>query len=344
MHISIDQILLAPNEILRTYAAELGISLNPNQLKVNAIINPKALERYQQLWMPSSRMVHYSQSVNLINIAKSNSIWLHNIENMEDKTEMKYGYEPLQKFINSNKAIKLWNFFDNKCNGLSEKIKYHINGHGHSLLNNTYIFCICEFDPQVPVGTVEMWKEYARLKEGDGVSVKINPIPMRQISDAVGANSYPVIYEDKDALFTLLEDTSERILDNNKLFLELSEEEIFSFMWSVVEQFVYGSKDPFFKNEKEWRVVYNPIVRGENQIMKAVDENSGKDKPKNFALPLQDVPGLTGLTIKDFLSEVLIPDGKNAMEIKSNLEQTNQDLQLGLSDSSIKIIDLPISY
>jgi hypothetical protein len=332
----LDQILQLPDSTIAPFLTKIGLS--PREFRLNAHFSRIQTEKFLDIWNnPSIRMMHFTKHQNLINIAKEKSIWLNNSRNTNDKFEMKYGMKALEQLLSTETSDRLWSVFDDFHTGVSDKIKNYIEGHKGSFIDSTYIFCLSQKHDDAPNGTFNMYRSYdAEL------AVEINPKPMGMVSSALGANTYPVIYKPENKLLDMINEIANRIIKYPEILEGLSEEEIIGYMWCVIEQTVYGTKDPYFSAEAEWRIVYTPALRDNSKMVHISQNKTGTDFDA-FALPLQDYPeeGVLGLEIPKLVERVILKMSDEAELIRSKILSANTEYNLGLNPSICEIIDLP---
>jgi hypothetical protein len=331
---SFDEFINLPDSTKNFLLSNVG--LTSREFNLSAHFSREQTAKFYKIWTdPTIRMMHYTGEEKLINIAEGRSIWLKNARKMNDPYEMKFGMEGLQEFLASDLAELLWGLLDDYCQNVSDEIKHYIGGHYESLVDDTYIFCLTEVNPLAPDGKYNLYENYGE------VAVVIDPKPMGMISNLLGANSYPVIYRHKSQVLPMINGIIQRIVDQPEMLEGLSREEIIGYMWSVIEQVVYGTKVSTAVDDEEWRIVFTPKVR-KTSVMEYLSTDETKTDFDVYALPLRDYPdqGVTGLDIDKLVKRIIIQKGDGSPKIRANITDAMSRLDLGLDPAIVEEIEI----
>ena len=231
--------------------------------------------------------VHYTSSGNLLNVIRGKQFWMRNASIMNDYSEIQYGIELLATCYrgdpgNRLKGILRKNFGSNE---IAEKLEHYYNGWLKSHMDETYIVSICEHDQtEDNYGRLSMWRAYA---PNSGVALVLNGSVFTKPSDALGANTYPVLYADQkkfnsifDQLVTGLEEIAPSFEEGN-----ITDSDVLAELLSAFREFIVTTKHPGFSEEREWRVIYNPQYQHSRYITESI-ECVGSVPQKIQSIPL----------------------------------------------------------
>ncbi|MDA3912019.1 MAG: DUF2971 domain-containing protein [Bacteroidales bacterium] len=149
-----------------------------------------------------------------------------------------------------------------------------------------------------------MWRAYG----GDrSVALILNPGPFFRDSDAFQAYTYPVIYNDSETFTNALLKIAKNIDKNSVFISSYGEKQIMDMLFHSFRTYALCVKHPGFKEEREWRIIYNPKLAASPNVKMEVLSVNGV--PQNIAkIPLKDIPGenFYGATIPQFLEQIII--------------------------------------
>lgn len=149
-----------------------------------------------------------------------------------------------------------------------------------------------------------MWRAYGGK---NSVALVIKNTPFLSQSDTLGPSTYPVDYLDTADIENQLCDLQVRMTARSELILHLGKQEVFKWIFEVFKNFVLCVKHPGFKEEREWRVIYNPVYAESEHIKSSIEVIAGVPQ-KIYKIPLKNIAeaSFTGASIPDFIDRIII--------------------------------------
>lgn len=280
-------------------------------LQLESIFMSHTVFKRNELCKNKHRFVHYTSAENAINIIKNKQFWLRNAKCMNDYNEIEHGHSMLlQYFQDSEKntnRIKFIEVFDSVEVGLALKIFYKFDEWWNRVNYNTYIGSISEhMETESSYGRLSMWRAYGKNSAKAALVLNI-PLEPENAINLENTFLVPVAYFDQaelEAHLNYIASSVESSLDFLRS-VEASELENMLFLTLVILSVTLKHKG--FSEEKEWRIVYLPLLYENPTIQDSVESISGIPQ-KVCKITLEDSieRGVSGLAINTLVSEILI--------------------------------------
>jgi hypothetical protein len=255
-------------------------------------------------------LFHYTELNGFLGIFTTKSLWASNAFFLNDFSEIEYGlkisHNFFEIFYSSIKSEKIKEIMKGFYDNYSEVV----------LDSNLFLVSFCENGD-----LLSQWRGYAQNTEG--VSLRFNS---RVIRTLPYVNLHKVIYEEEIqskiiiCLFELLRVIMDYAERNGKSFL------FYFNLW--VTKFVailLTFKDISFSEEKEWRLIYNHDVKGNNKIIEYRAKN-------NYILPYVKIENLSLINL---ISQIIIGPSTNnkvfGKSISYFLKMHNYDINVEYS-------------
>lgn len=231
---------------------------------INILFNENRI-RSERVVKNNTLFVHYTKADVAMNILQKKKIWFRQPAFMNDRNELLYGVDCLRDaYIKTNFDKLLNSLLGEDFNDFFDVFEQNVRG----MMSDIYVFCVSEHDPNEDIlGRLSMWRAYG----GDvGVAIVLNNSPLlSEESDGLKTIVFPVEYFEKGHAQSYLLDIKSKIASININKLEHSDKRIFCNI--LMHKFIYsviGMKHIGFREEREWRAVYSPMLWGDSDFMK----------------------------------------------------------------------------
>jgi hypothetical protein len=314
-----------------------------DDLRALELFYPHAYKRTMDALQQQIRFVHYSSAESAMKMLANGEVWMRKASAMNDFREIDYGKECLIKAYKSEAGQRFKATLNEMFPGFTDTLEERFNGWYPHFESSTYLTCISEHDPSEDlIGRLSMWRAYGGAT---GVAVVLRGAPFLIPTDALKAYTSPVAYLTVDQFQVEFEQMTKGITDNTAFVKGRGESNV---LGSVFDAFRYATvctKHPGFREEREWRVAYNPKWEQSSRIVQAVETIRGVPQIVQ-KIPLVDVPdeGLVGISVPDLVERVIIGPTNFPWEIR---EATIEMLSAcGVKDAADKVIvsDIPLRH
>lgn len=280
--------------------------MNDQHLKALRIFSPYYLEKAGNIDSENLRFIQYTSAEAAMGIIRNNEVWLRNAQCMNDYSEVEHGLNCLITAFKSEEKGKAFQALLNSIfPGVIDEFTEIFNSWLPSFRLSTYIACVSEHPPEEDkYGRLSMWRAYG----GDRpVALVLNKEPFLADTDVFHAYSNPVAYLDPEEFSEEFHKLSLRIENEINFIKELGKDSVVGYLFDIFKNIVLCVKHPGFKEEKEWRVVYNPDHRRSQHVSSEIIAIGGVPQEVH-KIPLQDIPdgGFYGATIPDFIHKIII--------------------------------------
>ena len=288
------------------------------------IFHPDLLTKSEELNASKYKLVHYTSAQAVLSILKKKEIWLRNTRCMNDLSEVEHGFNCLSNALKADTGkLPLKTFLDARFPGLFSDLVGRFDSWLPKFRSATYIACVSEHYADEDVyGRLSMWRAYGGATP---VAVIVNPGVFASESDALKAYSYPVRYLDLDGFSSQVLELENRMAAHETFIQSLPRESVVGWLFQVFQRIIMTTKHPGFREEKEWRVVYNPSFQKSDYIREEIEIINGVPQLV-CKLPLCNMPdqGLVGLEFDELIDRIIIgpcdQQGVIAAAIRSSLE------------------------
>jgi hypothetical protein len=102
----------------------------------------------------------------------------------------------------------------------------------------------------------------------------------------------------------------------------LGKQPVFNWIFEVFKNIVFCVKHPGFKEEREWRVIYNPVYSKSEHIKSSIEVIAGIPQ-KVYKIPLKDIPdaNFAGASIPDFIDRIIIGPNEHQTVLKNAFKE-----------------------
>lgn len=294
---------------------------------------------------------HYTSADTLMHIldggTESNppKIWMRNARVMNDVDEVRHGYRRIEASLNRDDRNKrLVEALESVNLEATQEALYIFRTHFENHLDQTYITCMTTHDElENKIGRLSMWRAYG--KDSIGVAVVLNKTPFLTPSDVLGAYTSPVAYHTDEELDRDIDQVIQNVNENRDWLKSIDPEFVKGNIFGMFSFGVTCLKHPGFREEKEWRIIFNPKMR-DNGTIPHIRQTVGGAPQKIYTLQMKDVhkggESLTGISPDALIKRVII--GPSQMQATVREAIVDALTQAGVSEADKKVLcsDIPL--
>lgn len=229
-------------------------------------ILPDVYDRLEYL-RENNSLIHYTSADAAKSIIENKEIWLRNTRCMNDYSEIKHGLDLIQKSLEHLRQTRT------EADHLHNILESNLIELSNSLIKDTYIFCLSEHNPEEnDYGRLSMWRSYGTSKPLAIIFKKELPSKLPTNENYRSIYLLPVEYRNFTSCNNLLENRITELATNLKDLknlisngIQIHFDKLFS---SLILVTAISTKHIGFKEEKEWRLVFNPNLIKESDSLK----------------------------------------------------------------------------
>ena len=219
-------------------------------------------------------LYHYCSVETMLKILQNYCLWLSDVERTNDKSELKYFAEQMEKMLFNIIESYRGKVNDELLNLVKEVLKKSIRSiylDSAYIVRNTKNYCCC-FSESADL--LSQWRAYGN--DGQGVAIGFNAKLLSKIDDMYSYDFVKVIYNQKN----VFKNIQEYMEENLKYIIEnITENELnpADIMFNLAPIMVpilqerFAFKHPKFNEEREWRIFRKQVGN--------FNEDSGKNDP-----------------------------------------------------------------
>jgi hypothetical protein len=255
------------------------------------------------------RFVHYTSAEAALKIISQKRIWMRSTACMTDYMEVQHGFTILNRFFSDKgNETQFINAVNNVAQGAAEEAMANFNKwwQARIIQFQTYIFSVSEHDDREDNhGRLSMWRASGNNKSRVAIVFKIP-----RASEAVAAlaiNFGPVAYLTDDEMNKLVPDVIENIGKNEVFLKAIPRQEIVNWIFHMLLWSATCIKHAGFHEEREWRVVYSPLIF-KSQLVTTTTETIGGVPQIVFNIPIDRTvnPKLEDIDISKIFDRLII--------------------------------------
>ncbi|WP_080697278.1 DUF2971 domain-containing protein [Brucella intermedia] len=296
---------------------------------------------------------HYTSAATLLDILRGATddnppkIWMRNARVMNDVDEIYHGYDRIEAALregdrNDRLKAALESINPDATNEALTTFRSHLDNH----LAHTYIACMTAHDElENKIGRLSMWRAYGQ--NTIGVAVILNKAPFFTPSDVLAAYTSPVAYHTDEELGREIDQIIQNVETNRNWLKSIDPEMIGFYIFNMFSFGVTCLKHPGFREEKEWRIIFNPKMRDKGTIP-SITQSVGGAPQKIYTLPMRDVhldgDSLTGISPDALIKRVIIGPSQVQGTVREAIVEalaqagvTNADKRVFLSNIPLRV-------
>jgi hypothetical protein len=315
--------------------------VKPEQRQLSQIFYPLAWEKIGRIVDGTpQRFVHYTSAEAAMSILKNKEVWLRKASMMNDFGEITYGIKTLV-FAYEKESKPLKELIDHLFPGLSGEVEALFNSWEQSFREDTFITCMSEHEnSEDGLGRLSMWRAYGGTAS---VALVFNPNVFVSNSGILGATTSPVAYLTKEKMGKQIIAFTQNIERNGDVLSSLSRDDIRGHLFNVLRLAAICTKHPGFKEEREWRVVYNPKLQASDRVKREIVSIGGIPQPI-CKIPLKDDldSGLIGAEIPKLIDRIIIGPSKHPLELRDTFVELLGAARMLDANQRVWVSDIPL--
>ena len=320
-----------------------------------AAFHPETVRQVGRVRQQNIRFVHYTSAESGIAILRSKRMLLRNSTLLNDFSEVQHGMNCLSYAWHSAQGTRLKAILQSVQPDLPEVLQNNFDGMFMDFRTETYLISVSEHgDPsgdqfEDAFGRLSMWRAYAGK---NGIAFVFHNTPFVTESNVLDAFTSPVVYATPETFmphFTELVDGIEAIRDVITPWggAWLHENLVNAFRFAI-----QSTKHPAFREEREWRVIYNPThlkkdpAEWAKQLEKVPTEimTLAGVPQRVFAIPFKSYPeeGFVGATIPELVDRVLIGPSADAYAIARAFIAELNECGVADAEKRVMVTNIPL--
>lgn len=313
---------------------------DPIVVRLLSIFMPSAFKRRTAITL-ESRFVHYTTAANLHQILDREEIWFRSSEAMNDHQDIEDGVTRLQHWLNQSDSAVLVDALDRCAPGVwwegLEKYQHWLP----KLKSETYVLSVTEHDmSENNAGRLSLWRAFDRHTVG--VAVVVNSAPFMQVSDALKAYSTPVSYWTRQQFVSEFQSVAKLILDNQDFIYRSNRSVLREIIFLMLFFAATCSKHPGLRDEREWRVLTNPLLWPTDKLTKDNHADGTRRAPYRMALKNNPKEGVHGLEFPELISRVIVGPAVNAEIVREEIISKLAEKNVSQPELKVVLSRLPV--
>jgi len=255
---------------------------------------------------------------------------------MNDFMEIEHGADCLKAAWDSPAGLVFKDWLAKLFDGFLDRVVSEYNNGQEHLKNDTYLTSVSvhEDGAEDVYGRLSMWRAYGAPT---GVALVVNPTAFMGQTEALGAYSAPVIYQNHQEFMAWYAEWTSSLMAQEALLKVLGPDDVFGYLINALRRILLCTKHPGFHEEQEWRIYHTPVFDGgpDKALVKAFEIIRGVPQPV-MKIPLKAEVGVPGLAVRELLNRVIIGPTEHAYPMYLAFKDALQTA--GIEDSGAKVI------
>lgn len=265
--------------------------LTRDEKKLWKIFHPHAWDEEVQAKRRNYRLAHYTSAESLFKIFKSDRFWMRKAVCMNDFSEVQHGLDCIIKtYDQTAQGAKFKKTLNKLFRGFTGRIESLFNKWIPSIYQNTYIACFSLHAAEDDrFGRLSMWRAYAA---NTGLALIFKLDSSTDASDILKVDTSPVAYM-TDAEFSVEFDRiTNNIEANPDLIRQQGSKMVEAYVFRMLRFAAVSVKNPCFREEREWRLLYSPDLFGGSEDMIETIESITGVPQSVFSIPFSAPEGI----------------------------------------------------
>lgn len=245
-----------------------------NQNIIEEVFHKEYIEKLLGLKSNELKLAHYTSARVALSLIENKTIWLNNIQYMNDYSEIKIGNTLLADYYNNETGNEIKEVIEEINHGIKQNLELSYNNN-LSRLMNTYAFCLTEHSKEEDdYGRLSMWRAYAPK---NGVAIVLDTDVFAEEAFNTKVATIPMFYLKREEFIDAVSDFANRLekyKDDLKYLPNFSDLVLRKFIITALSM-----KHKGFQEEREWRVIYNDIFSNVNEndiVTENIEEINGE--------------------------------------------------------------------
>lgn len=208
----------------------------------------------------TAKFVHYTSADSAIKIIDSRRIWMRNTQCMADYREVSHGHDMLLHA--KEKLDELVRELDQIAPNAAQGALQQYDSAMHNIRFSTYVASVSEHDPgDDPYGKLSMWRAFGNNAIGR-VALVFSVPWLADATSELKVIFSPVAYLNKQDVTVEIDNIIHLVRERNAFLREVPPLWIYGTFFVMLLAAVTCTKHRGFIEEREWRVIYSPLVPG----------------------------------------------------------------------------------
>jgi Protein of unknown function (DUF2971) len=291
--------------------AESALTIE-QQVRLERIFMPEAMRQRAKAGFTDEnsvpmRFVHYTSAEAAIKIIQSRRMWMRNTICMADYSEVLHGFAQMNSFFLNSDNNKTFTAALDKCHSdISRDALFAFSHWWDRQRTETYITSISEHDDREDEhGRLSMWRAFGgstarvalvfRLPYATKGSINLNLL------------FSPVAYLTQAETHDVIREVIKNLNDNMEFLKSIDRQAVVNMAFYMLLAGVVCLKHEGFREEREWRAIYVPMIRS-SPLMKSWVEIVGGVPQTVYHIPLDASfdPAVEDLDFAKILARVII--------------------------------------
>lgn len=207
------------------------------------------------------RFVHYTSAEAALSIIRTKRIWMRNATCMSDYREVQHGFDILNRFFSdTEKADAFVAALDACVGGVAQEALNLFRTRWRDVRLNTYVTSISEHEQsENRHGRLSMWRAFGGSTVRVAIVLKVPRVS--QGSNALNLLFSPVSYLSENEVHAVIQEVIQNIRTNRGFLRSVDREAVLLTVFYMLVAGVTCLKHEGFREEREWRALYLPMLR-----------------------------------------------------------------------------------
>ena len=311
--------------------------LTSDEQKLWEIFRPYAREQELLAKSENFRFAHYTSAESAIKILhQSKRLWLRKANCMKDFSEVEQGLDDiLETYNHSKQGARFRATLNEIFDGFTSRLELRFNSWIPSIKANTYIACFSAHKPEDDAfGRLSLWRAYAA---NSGVAIILHFSSSMVLAKCLKVYTNPVAYITREEFQTRFDRITDNIGANKGFIYAQGSSSIEAYLFDLLRYAAVSVKNPCFREENEWRLIYSPDMDKSEHLQKSIEVINGVPQVV-FSIPLY---GLPELNFPNLLDRIIIGPTKHPFPIAQALVDALRALEVQDPASKVRYSKIP---
>jgi hypothetical protein len=255
------------------------------------------------------RFAHYTSADAALKILREKRIWMRNVTCMADYREVQHGFDILLRYFDQARTKEFSDSLDMCMPGAAtEAINYFNGWWSNKLALNTYVTSLSEHDPTTDNlhGRLSMWRAF-------GTSAVTRVAIVAKIPFYFGGAEQlrivfsPVAYLTEEESHAQIREVVGNVARETDFLRTMDRQTIVNYVFMMLFVGVACLKHDGFREEREWRAVYNQHIFPSTLMERSIEIVGGVPQPL-YKLPMDETvsSSLAELDVRNLVDRIII--------------------------------------
>jgi hypothetical protein len=314
------------------------MALSSDEQKLWEIFHPYAWEQEVLAKSENSRFAHYTSAESAIEILhQSKRLWLRKANCMRDFSEVESGLDSiLETYNRSKEGLRFRETLNELFDGFTSRVETHFNSWIPSIKANTYITCFSAHKTEDDAfGRLSLWRAHAA---NSGVAIILHFSSSTVLANSLKVYANPVAYISREDFQTKFDRVTDNIRANRDFIKEHGSSNMEAYFFDLLRYAAVSVKDPCFREENEWRLIYSPDMAKSEHLQKSIEVIDGVPQVV-FSIPLN---GLPELDFPSLLDRIIVGPTQHPFPIAQALVDALKALGVHDPASKVRYSKIPV--